>query len=344
MDTLTQAALGATIAEAGFRRRLGGRAVLFGAACGILPDLDMVAGLAGEWASMVHHRGASHSLLVLPPLALLVGWLGHRLIGRGTPRRAWMHLAFWALITHPLLDLCTTYGTQILWPLSSARYALDAIAIIDPLYSLPLLAVLALARWRRFTPASSARLARIALVATTAYVAVGYTLSRRAEAAGRAALARQAFDAEEVRATPLLGTILLWRIVARDAAGDLRIATASSWSPEPESFTALDRPQDPFVSAALDSPRGRIFEWFAMGMVSARVERRQDGVEVHLRDQRYGMLTQPTAGLFGAVARFDQAGHLQSVQRLPDGPAVELRDELRARWQALTAKRPPLSG
>ena len=76
MDSITQAVLGATIAEAGFRRRLGGRAVAFGAICGALPDLDIAAGFIDQWATLTNHRGFSHSLLVLPLVAVGMGWVG----------------------------------------------------------------------------------------------------------------------------------------------------------------------------------------------------------------------------------------------------------------------------
>ena len=61
MDSITQIALGAAIGDAAFSRKLGPRAVIFGGACGLLPDLDMFAGLFGdEWTTFVHHRGLSH--------------------------------------------------------------------------------------------------------------------------------------------------------------------------------------------------------------------------------------------------------------------------------------------
>ena len=78
MDSITQAALGATIAQAGFSTRLGRRALLFGAVAATLPDLDVVVRAAGQWAVVEHHRGATHSL---PVLALATGLLAAILPG-----------------------------------------------------------------------------------------------------------------------------------------------------------------------------------------------------------------------------------------------------------------------
>ena len=45
-----------------------------------------------------------------------------------------------ALVTHPLLDAMTVYGTQLALPFSDHPFGVGSIFIIDPLYTLPLLA------------------------------------------------------------------------------------------------------------------------------------------------------------------------------------------------------------
>ena len=161
MDSITQIALGAAIGDAAFSRKLGPRAVIFGGACGLLPDLDMFARFFGdEWTTFVHHRGLSHSLLVLPLVVPLAAWLGwkwpgrvHDVVrttrdGKRTPWLVWAHLAFWSLCTHPVLDWFTSYGTQLFAPATWHRYANDGVFIIDPIYSIPLFVALVWS-WRR---------------------------------------------------------------------------------------------------------------------------------------------------------------------------------------------------
>jgi inner membrane protein len=158
VDSITQIALGAAIGDAAFSRKLGPRAMLFGGACGLLPDLDMFAGLFGdEWTTFVHHRGLSHSLLVLPLVAPLAAWLGWRWDGKRTPWLVWAHLAFWSLCTHPVLDWFTSYGTQLFAPATWHRYANDGIFIIDPIYSIPLFVALVWSWCRRSAPLREAR-------------------------------------------------------------------------------------------------------------------------------------------------------------------------------------------
>lgn len=336
MDSITQAVLGAAIAEAGFRKRLGSRAVAFGAVCGALPDLDMTLRFIDEWAVLVHHRGFSHSLLLLSLVAPLAGWLGYRATGRSLG--SWIHLAAWALLTHPLLDVCTSYGTQLLWPVTTKRFAIDAVAVIDPFYTLPLLLAVLVGRFRRIPVSTSRWLAAGALALTTGYLALGFAQSRRAVALGSAELQARAFPAVEIRATPTLANIWLWRIVARDEDGNLRTGFVSTWSPKDIEFESLDRPEDPLVAAALQSRHGRTFAWFAGNMVSARVERGADGATVFLHDQRYALVTHPREGLFGAAARFDAAGRLVGIHRVGPPRNPGLARELMASWRLIRGR------
>lgn len=358
MDSITQVALGATIAEAGFRRRLGGKAVALGAVCALLPDLDFALGFLDDWATMVHHRGFSHSLIVLPLVAPLMAWIGHRWSGRKAPFRAWLHLSLWALLTHPLLDLCTTYGTQLFWPVTRTRYALDAIAIIDPFYTFPLLLALIVARFRRLTPTVRSRVAAAALLITTAYLILGFVQSRKAIALAEADLAEatsaettsaereavkpgsidETFAVAEIRAMPTLANIWLWRVVARNDRGDLRIGHVSTWSPRHIRFSAVPRPDDPLVAAALVTDPGRTFSWFAGGMISAEIRPTRTGSAVILRDQRYGSVTRPAASLFTIAIYFDKDGRYTHARRGAHGPRMDWSEELSTAWSLIVGR------
>ena len=138
MDSITQAALGATLAGAVAGKALGRSALLTGALLGTLPDLDVVIDYGTAVANFTQHRGFSHSLLILAPLSLLIAW-GRWRWKPAISYRRWLALVALILITHPLLDAFTTYGTQLFWPFG-APVAITSIFIIDPLYTLPLLA------------------------------------------------------------------------------------------------------------------------------------------------------------------------------------------------------------
>lgn len=147
MDSLTQIVLGAACGEAVLGRKIGNKALLFGAIGGTIPDLDVFAGAMlynNEIDAMLFHRGFMHSILFSILGAFLFGWLVYKLYNTGkrlntTNLNDWIKLFFWSLFTHPILDSFTPYGTQLFAPFSSYRVAFNNIAVADPLYTIPFL-------------------------------------------------------------------------------------------------------------------------------------------------------------------------------------------------------------
>lgn len=338
MDSLTQAILGATIGEAGWRRHLGPKAIAVGAVAGTLPDLDVVALAAGHWSMLLHHRGITHAVVFAPVMCFPLGWLAHRWAKTGSLGQ-WVTLVFWALITHPLLDACTTYGTQLLYPFSRHRTAIDAVGIIDPLYTGGLLLALGIAWLFRSKARVGATAAALSLLLTTAYLGFGYAQSYRAEAQLEAALDDD-FEAVEVRAIPAIGTVFGWRVVARDDERNLRVAMASTLAPYPLEVYELPWPNSPLVEAALAHEHGEITRWFAMDMIGARVLREGETTVVRLDDQRYGRYTDPTVPLWGSRFVFDANGEIVESEWLEERYDVAPLDELRAIIDSVRGPRP----
>lgn len=147
MDSLTQIVLGAACGEAVLGKKIGNKALLFGAIGGTIPDLDVFIGniLYGHKIdAMLFHRGFMHSILFSVIGAFVFGWLVYKLYDSGKRKQStnlkdWVLLFFWALFTHPILDAFTPYGTQLFAPFSNYRVAFNTISVADPLYTLPFL-------------------------------------------------------------------------------------------------------------------------------------------------------------------------------------------------------------
>ena len=207
MDSLTQIVLGAACGEAVAGKKLGNRAMLWGAVGGTIPDLDVFAVFfTDEITSTSFHRGFMHSMLfaALAPwvLAKLTQWFYHNniyrlrgykiwamviwllfflgalaainfipvLTGHGinlyillptlalgvwfvkklwneywrrdlelveAPYFTWVMLFFWSIFTHPILDCCTNFGTQVWQPFSDFRVQWNWISVVDPLATVP---------------------------------------------------------------------------------------------------------------------------------------------------------------------------------------------------------------
>lgn len=145
MDSITQAALGASIGEAMMGKKMGYKAAVWGAALGTLPDLDILINpFIDNVVEMRNHRGFTHSIFFCLIFSPLIGSLLHRrynYIDTGPKRWTWM--VFLIFITHIAIDTLTTYGTQVLYPLTDTPFTTDSVFIIDPLYTIPLVSGLA---------------------------------------------------------------------------------------------------------------------------------------------------------------------------------------------------------
>jgi len=117
------------------------------------------------------------------------------------------------VVTHPLLDAMTVYGTQLALPFSDHPFGVGSVFIIDPLYTLPLLAGVG---WALATRGAGRGMAANAagLVLSTAYLGWGVAAQLHVERIARDSLAAQGIAAERLLVTPTAFNSLLWRIVA----------------------------------------------------------------------------------------------------------------------------------
>ena len=144
MDSLTQIVLGAAVGEAVLGKKVGNKAMLYGAIAGTIPDLDVLASHFTDTVTAISiHRGFTHSIVFSVLFALIFGWIVSR-YETFKDFKGWSWLFFWVFLTHPILDAHTTWGTQLFWPFD-LRLAFHTIFVIDPLYTLPFLVFLILA-------------------------------------------------------------------------------------------------------------------------------------------------------------------------------------------------------
>lgn len=214
MDSLSQIALGSAVGIAVMGRRTAvWKPALWGAVCGTLPDLDVFIDHGDAIRNMVLHRAESHALFWLTLLSLPLAALIARLHDEWALVRRWWLAVWLMLVTHPLLDAMTVYGTRLLLPFTDQPYAMGSVFIIDPLYTLPLLVGGA---WALFARGSAAGLKVNAagLVLSTAYLVWGAAAQAQVERTAREALQAQGVKATQVLVTPTAFNTLLWRVVA----------------------------------------------------------------------------------------------------------------------------------
>jgi inner membrane protein len=287
MDSITQILLGAAVGEATLGRRVGRKAMLWGGFCGLFPDLDILIPFQDAVKDFTYHRSASHSLFVL---ALLTPVLV-RMIVRLHPQTAvyrnrWYLLVFLALSTHVLLDCFTVYGTQIFWPLATPPVMGSTIFIIDPAYSIPLLAGVlgALLLSRKTTAGWMLNAAGLAL--STFYLTWSAGAKIHVTEAARASLNRQGIGHEKLLTVPSPFNTVLWRILVMDTdAGGYYEGFYSLLDGKREIRFVHYPSRTSLLEPVADHWPVRRLQWFTHGFYSVEKE----GDSIVFTDLRMGM-------------------------------------------------------
>lgn len=282
MDSVSQLVLGATVSVAVMGRRVPiWQAALVGGVCGTLPDLDVFLDHGDAIRNMTLHRTESHALLYLTLVSPPIAWLVAGLFRQQVKWPAWWPAIWLALITHPLLDLMTVYGTQLGLPLTDYPYAIGSIFIVDPLYTLPLLIGLTLALWRR--GGTGLRWNQAGLALSTLYLVWSVAIQSVAGWQIKQSLTQQGIATDKVLITPTAFNTLVWRsvVMTPDRYGEVYWSLLSPRRP----LQVVWRPRHPELFEAL---RGDWYAervaWFSHGFY-AMAERNG---EITIADLRMG--------------------------------------------------------
>lgn len=218
MDSVTQIALGAAVGIATMGRRTKPwKAAVVGAVVATFPDLDAFIDHGDPIRNMTFHRTESHAFFYLTLLAPLFAWITTKIFREGPLFKRWW-LAIWlALITHPMLDYMTVYGTQLGLPFTDQPFGLGSIFIIDPLYTVPLLigAGVAMSRaYHRGLPWNWA-----GLLLGTLYLSWSALAQYQVAGIAEASLRERGLPTDQVLVTPTAFNTLLWRVVAMTPQG-----------------------------------------------------------------------------------------------------------------------------
>jgi inner membrane protein len=274
VDSVTHAALGAAVGEMMLGRRLGNRALAWGALFGTLPDLDAVFSVFFSTATNLWwHRGPSHSLLVMVAAAWLLAPRLAKLWKRDkiTKERAgWFVFAVWS--SHVLIDCFTVYGTSVLWPFPVSRVAFNNLFIIDPLFTLPMLVTLvwlAFLRTKKELP-KRRKLNAWGLGISMAYALLSIGMKFTASAGFDADLARRKVVFQRRMEAPTAFNILLWRSVV-DRGDELWVGYRSVFESRatPVRWTIYPKGGDSLAGLA-DLRETKTLTWFTGGWWIAR--------------------------------------------------------------------------
>ena len=218
MDTITHSLLGGLVVRSVFpahkspvslsnRQRLA-----VGALAAAFPDIDYLASWVDPMIYLtLWHRGITHSLVLLPLWAVLIGILLAFVFRQRTQWRYITLLAGVAVLSHILSDLITVYGTQILAPLSTWRASVGTTFIIDPWFTVIVLSGFLLGLKDKPWQAPP-----LLLAVLVCYVALQATLKHQALTVANHFIQQQGMTNAQPTALPQPFSPFNWKIIIRE--------------------------------------------------------------------------------------------------------------------------------
>lgn len=216
MDSLTQAVLGIAVAHAGFSNKISRKkTMLFGAIVATLPDLDIyLAKFFNDPLTEIElHRGFSHSILFFLVLAGVISWLFQKYFDTVSFKRLYF-TTFFILLTHSLLDVFTTWGTQLFWWFPE-KFALKSIFVVDVFYTLPLLIGVVLGLRKRKTSWTY-----LGIFVSSLYLIWGLIAQSVVKQAVRKQfLENNTETIQQITVKPTFSNSILWNVIIETADG-----------------------------------------------------------------------------------------------------------------------------
>ena len=222
---------------------------------GMAPDADVLIRSASDpLLALEFHRHFTHSLSFVPIGALGCAVLLWPLCRRYITFARCYLFSLLGFASHGLLDACTSYGTRLLWPFSDARIAWDIISVVDPLFTVPLIALVAIGAWKR-----RAGFALCGIVWCCAYLLLGVLQHQRAQDAADALALRRGHTVDRLVVKPTFGNLVLWKSIyehdGRYYIDAIRVGRAAE-TIEGSSLPGLDLGRDfPWLAASTGQAR-----------------------------------------------------------------------------------------
>src|SRR5436190_1696535 len=138
MDSITHIALGACMGEAFLDRKLGKKAMLWGALAQSIPDIDFLASFWMNTSSnLLAHRGFTHSFLFVAIIAVFFALIAERWHRpHNISFKRWLLFFGGVIFIHVFIDAFNNYGVGWFEPFSHKRISFQSIYVADPFFSI----------------------------------------------------------------------------------------------------------------------------------------------------------------------------------------------------------------
>ena len=213
MDPVTQGAFGAIFAQTMSNKKKILVGSIVGCLAGLAPDLDIFIRSASDpLLKLEYHRQFTHSIIFIPIGALIVT-LFSRILFRKYLSWVEMYLfSFFGYATHGLLDACTSYGTQLLWPFSDERISWNYVSVVDPFLSVPIILAIIFSIITK-----NKYITLFGIFYIFIYLTFGAFQENRAEYVGKSIANFRSHEIKNLTVKPSLGNLFLWKTIYEDS-------------------------------------------------------------------------------------------------------------------------------
>lgn len=200
----------------------------------------------------------------------------------------WYWLFFGAIITHPLLDCFTAYGTQIFQPFDAHRATWNTISVADPIYTIPFLLLLVMAGRKLKGSAIRKRLNTAGLIVSSIYLGLTILNHFNVEAVMKDSITQQKVEASRFVIQPSIFNNILWQGTVQGQTDDYYFSKYSllDRKREFEPFEQVDGQHD-VLKNYQDTRELKILNWFTKGYIGYIP---LDSGKVQVNDLRYGII------------------------------------------------------
>ncbi len=211
MDSLSHIVIGAAIGETMLGKKIGRWGMQLGAIAKSIPDFDLFyTGLNDPRAYMCDHRAHTHSLIIEVLYAIPIAWLLVKLFKQKVSFKRMLVFMLACLWGHSLLDWCTTFGTQLLLPFTNENYSLNTLAIVDLLFTIPMLVMILIAVFHKRNELRRYKLAKASLIYCFVYLGFTFMNKVRAESIVQESITENNIPATAHITNPTMFNNILW--------------------------------------------------------------------------------------------------------------------------------------
>ena len=294
MDPVTQGAFGAIFAQTISNKKKILVGSIVGCLAGLAPDLDIFIRSASDpLLKLEYHRQFTHSIIFIPIGALIVSLFSRILFRKYLSWGETYLFSFFGYATHGLLDACTSYGTQLLWPFSDERISWNYISVVDPFLTIPLILAIIFAIIRR-----NKLITFFGVFYIFIYLTFGAFQENRAEYVGKSIANFRGHESKKLTVKPSLGNLFLWKTIYEDDGfyyvDAVRLFSKSEYCQGTKikkldllnDFSELDKKSQQYKDI-------KRFDWFSQGYLGKGIDKNI------ITDVRYSAVPNEVDGLWG---------------------------------------------